>query len=255
VSYLTTVQADNPLHYWRMADPGGKWANDIGSAPLGMVARANFDILGFTGPNVDGGSAIFTNSAVCWQVDHRTVAVPITIEAVFFQHNIDARLQAVFTTEINGVSAGLGMGLDATGKPYVSNSGSLLTAAAAPTFNAWHHLCATHDGSTRTLYVDGVQVAAGANALASYVGSFSAGGTPPAATQFAEIFGAEFAVYTVALTGARVAAHSAALDNRASKPVYKPFGNFNGGTGISTFSATQISDILAAVQKTFPRTS
>lgn len=254
MSYLTDVMADNPVHFWRCADPGGKWANDIGSSPLGLVARASFDILGYTGPNSDGGSAIFTIQAALWEVDRRNITVPLTLEAVFFQHNIDARLQVVFTTEIAGVSSPCGMGIDATGKPYMSNTGTLITAAAAPTFNAWHHMVATHTGAIRTLYIDGVQVAAQANVVGTLTGSLSVGGTPPNSTQAAEMFISEVAFYNTALTAARVSAHYAALDNLASKPVFKPYGNFAGGTGTSTFTTQDVQDILSAVRRTFPTT-
>lgn len=222
--------------------------------PLGLVARANYDILGYTGPNSDGGSAIFTLSSALWEVDHRNITVPLTLEAVFFQHNIDSKLQVVFTTEINGVGTPCGMGLDATGKPYMSNTGTLIAGAAAPTFNHWHHMVAVHTGANRTLYVDAVQVATQANVVGTLTGSFSVGARPPASDQFAEMFISEVAFYNTALSAGRVTAHYAALDNLSSKPVFKPYGAYNPATAQSTFTSQDVQDILSAVRKTFPTT-
>lgn len=255
MSYLTTVLADNPVHFWRLADPGGHFLNDIGSSFYGLFGAGYLGELGYTGPNSDGGSAMFTNAARFWNVDPVSITPPVTIEAIFWLAQQDAKAQTIFDTELTGQAvAGLGLELDSTGHPFLSNSSSALTSGATVSKQAWHHVAAVHSGAVRTLLVDGAQVASAAQALGVYTGSFSIGARSRDAGQPSEMFISECAFYLTALSNARVAAHFAAIDQLGNRPVFKASGSFNASTGASTFNTDDIASILAAVRHTFPTT-
>src|SRR5215468_592343 len=54
MSYVSTVIADAPLHFWRAADGGGQLAHDLGSRP--WTIHCGSLLLGYTGVNSDGGA-------------------------------------------------------------------------------------------------------------------------------------------------------------------------------------------------------
>lgn len=247
------VSADNPVHYWRLADPGGYLANDIGSSRLTLTAGKFLASVPYTGPTSDGGSAFFTNTANYDYNDLATLSFPISLEAWYFQIQRAVRDQYVFTLEstVGGANPSLGMGLTTTGLPRLTSNNSGLASAATTAVSHWHHLVATHSGTQRKLYVDSVNVATDSQTFASANSGFFIGARGGAADNYFEGLIAEVAYYHATLTQAQISAHYAAADNANSSPVYRPLGNYNPTTGGSVVSQETIDLILSSVRKSY----
>jgi hypothetical protein len=249
------VLADAPKHYWRLADPGGSIAYDLGSAPVPLTARNYLAQGGYSGPNSDGGAFFFTAAAAIWDYDGESQTVPVSVEALCYQSLRAARIQVVVDTELTTVSSGLGLGIDATGHFIAFASGALATNPAVTPTGHWHHLVATHTGTQMKLYVDAINVATVANVLASpYTSGLSIGAR---ASDFGvpfEGFISEVAIYNATLTPTQVNNHFLQLPGVLPAPIYKLLGAFAPSTGTSTFDAAQLASILAAVTHTFPTT-
>jgi len=257
MSYVTTVLADAPDHFWRMADPGGYLAHDIGAAPTPLWAASAAATLGYSGPNSDGGSALALPNPVQY---FQTIAA--------IQHAASFSVELwVWTSGVYGGAAFFLMGWDgasangpfiqlqANNKLAANQNGVAALDPAVLTFNAWHHIVVTYaNGGNLILYKDAVNVgqvacpAVGAQTLNFLLGRRSGAGN------LAEAAFSEVAAYPAVLTPARVTAHFVAADNVASRPVIQTPAVYNNSTGGVTQSPQEIADIRAAVIRTFPTT-
>lgn len=134
-------------------------------------------------------------------------------------------------------------------------SGSTITSPSAISLNAWHHLVATYDGATLTLYVDGASVASGASSSAITYGNAWIGQSLAGA--FLSGLLDEVAIYGAALSAARVTAHynagvsttsdayAATVLNDAPLRYYR-LGDAAGATfAVDTINATATSVVNA----------
>lgn len=252
MTYQSVVSGDNPVHFWRLADPGGFIAHDIGNTPHALSAAHYLGSLPYTGPNKDGGSAFMTNAAAFMTVDNVTHTYPISIEAWVWHIQRKASQQNVFSLELNGAGAGsLALTIDATGHPQLTSNSAALTAPNPIALNQWHHLVAVHTGAARRLYVDAVLVANDAQALASSPGCFSIGARGGDTGFYLEGCVSEVAYYTYALIVQQISNHYVAADNVAQRPIFRTTGTFNTVTGGSTVTQDSLDLVLASVRKTF----
>lgn len=250
MSYLSTVLADNPVHYWRCADAGGPILHDIGSFPKHMLGPNN--LLGYTGIANDGGSF------VAYQVQFYTVRenVPLTdpfsVEAwVWISEQTPGATYGII--EWDGVTAGTGVSMEIRTDRKVQcfvNASAAIVGTTILSTQTWHHLVVTYDRSSVRLYVDGVQDASLALTTATSANlHIGLGGKVNATAGVNFGFLCEGATYASALSAARVAAHYGAQETSQA-----PIARFalSGGTdsfgGVGTDLTAQI---LAAVVKTF----
>jgi hypothetical protein len=257
VTYLSAVLADTPTHFWRLADPGGSIAIDIGGTqrPL-AIAGLNRPPFGYTGPNRDGGSACFIHGGVPDSNANTLDAIPyvgawsLECWAYALADNPNATFQTLLGwdgTTANSLSVNYGVGgiLGATYNGVACNS-----PAAAFSLLAWHHVVATYDGANAKIYVDAIlknTVAIGtANKTLKLIVSRDS-----ADLHTFEGFLAEVAVYAAALAPARVTAHFAAADNAALAPSLVSPGSTSSTTGSPSYSTPDILTILASVRKTY----
>lgn len=254
-AYLSAVVADSPRHYWRCADPGGALLNDIGSAPLALALQGEGPELAYSGPVSDGGSAVITNNVGFDYLDTEVLAVPLSAELWIFQFYRQGLIQSPLDVEDPSGLTLATVQILANGQiqAFTANP-PLLSVATLPT-QGWHHIVVTSSLAGAVLYLDGVSVATSAAAVPTSTGvlyGVGARANPtnrfPCAAAIAEV-----AVYSTALSSARVAAHFAAADNTGQPPVSKQFGSFSSGGGI-VLNASQLASILGAVRKTFPTT-
>lgn len=215
MTYASEVLADSPLLYWRLGEASGSTAADAsghsktgtynGSPTRGVASLIATD-LGNTAVQFNGsddcsfGGALMTNSAGAtlelWFKTTATTAVASLYEAGVCNMTIYGDGHAsVLPTSKTTLTLG----------PTNKNDGNI------------HHAVLTYSTATATvvLYIDGTLAA---SASITGAGGFYASAARAFRSQAAVTTagtGDEFAVYTTALSGTRVAAHAAA----ASPPV------------------------------------
>jgi Concanavalin A-like lectin/glucanases superfamily len=255
-AYSTAVLADAPTHYWRCADPGGRLLHDIGSTPRVLTLGTSPDCTPYSGPVSDGGSAQFEQVSGADNFDTELNGAPATIECWFWQVHRRGVIQGVFDCDQVGVTTILRVGMNATGHVVCNVALSNFISPGVMSTQAWHHLAATRTGVLTTLYVDGVAVntlASGAQGPVST--AFELGGDTGASlgnpTSFCSGAIAEAAFYQTALSAARIAAHFAAADNVASRPVYLANGIFTLSSGALVTDNALLTDIHKYVSQTY----
>ena len=250
MSYLSTVLGDTPRHYWRLADGASAIFHDIGSAPVHLVNSQSPLWGGYTGIEVGGGSC-YAGAGLAQFTAGLTTNLPVSFECWMFLME-STGLQASLLVQ-NGNGGGAQFDL-------LSNAGNdvqwLVGATATPVGAAlavqtWHHLVGTQDAAVQNLYVDGVLygTVAHAGAANSALGLFI--GRNGNNASFFHGFIAECAIYGVALTAARVAAHYAARGSLAVPSGGLTGGVFSTGTGSAPLPGDTAADILASVRKTY----
>jgi hypothetical protein len=259
-AYSTAVLADSPFDYWRCADPDGQIAYDLGSDHKALAARNYEAKLGYTGPISDGGAFYSTNQGPLWFLDAVAWAPPITLEVIYWQQMIFNRQQKIITLEASDLTYnGPSINIETSGKPSLASGGSTLVGANVASKQAWHHLVAVFTSSGRTLYMDAISQASDAVVMPSGNGYRSLGCRGIDLLAWCEGFISEAAVYKSALSPTRINAHFLAIDNVPSNPIYKGPGGSVGGVPVFIVTdvnsiLTDVSAVLAAVQKTFPTT-
>jgi Concanavalin A-like lectin/glucanases superfamily len=251
VSYLSTVQADNPLHYWRIGEAGGSLLHDIGSAPLALgllpIAATN---LGYSGPASDGGS-VWVDTGWGWTILNSIggLALPFSVELWYWPINSNATVEWLFDW---GGSAGSGVDVVLVAAGFVgADVGTThIQGVAIPTRQAWHHVVVTAAVGAMNLYVDGAAAAAGVPLGALAAGSINIGRSNTGGSWSAGCIG-EVATYSAALSAGRVAAHFAAADSRTSPPVYNQLGAFQRISGSTQILSGQLGLVTDGVIRTW----
>jgi hypothetical protein len=259
VSLYTAIIADAPQHYWRMADPGGVQAVNIGSASTKPPLDVTYGGLPYSGPSSDGGSAIRqdTNAQhVRNLVTSFPIVSPFSVEVWFYLSQIDGDSQVIETHEPTG---GERMGM----RVHLANPHTVLTYHTAGwnfsgsvgcAINTWHQLVTTYDHVDAKLYVDGSAdgtqnvVFTPSTPARVFIGNDSAN----AGLCYGNF--AELALFSTALSGAQVLAHWNAADTTSLRPAFKGGGFYP----TADFGTAPLSDdltaVLAAVRRTFPST-
>lgn len=207
----------------------------------------------YLGPVSDGGSAFFElNGNASYGDADLTVALPFTLECWAWIRESVSALQG-FVAISNGTIA-IELGISAGLQAHAFTPAGAIQAVAALSRQAWHHLVLTVTLGTCLLYADGVQVATGGSAATSYsptlvIGSGGSAGSP---TRFAHAALAECAIYSSALSLARVAAHFAAADTVSLRPVWRANGTFDiTGSGGATSDVVDLTSVLKSVRKVY----
>ncbi len=255
-AYLSAVLADSPIHYWRMADPGGSLTHDIGSSPRAMATNNFATVVPYTGPISDGGSAWFDALTTVNFFDSDSRTTPCSSELWVWQHYTRNAFQGLFSMDVPGVTALCDIGINATGHPQANVAVTSITSASVMSIQNWHHLVVTRTASLSTLYVDAISVgtvATGTQAAANFnmcIGAYLANTfgntTVPASANIAEV-----AFYGTALSASAVTTHFVAADNVSSKPVSQISGVGSPNNGNANTSAAALQQILNAVMKTY----
>lgn len=249
MSYLSEVLADVPLHYWRMADPGGSLCHDIGSTPLHARGVGGVPVLGYSGIASDSGSLDLSldGQYVNTGIPTPTPVNPVSLECWvwIFQRpgGNSAMLQPRYPNQMGLVRL--------TGNwSFIYNDVSV-PAVTLPTAQVWHHLVGTYDGTNARLYVDSILEATAAVAAMASASEIVEIGSRAALDIFGTCFIAEVAIYGSTLSPARITAHFLAADNRGASPVFSQAGVAPGGGGSGGASVSQeLADIRNAVYRT-----
>ena len=243
MSYVLTVLADAPRHYWRLTDPGGGLLHDIGAAAQRALTLVGSSTLPYTGPASDGGSAWFDANAGAWHVSGDTVKSPFSCEGWVWLHALVGAARGLFGHYANVQTTAANTILFASGGPNV-------TSPAVLTEQAWHHVVGTYGpAGGAKLWIDGVNVALAAYGAAwgpfaqvPAVGMFAAG------TNFCSANIAEVATYDIELSPARISSHYLAADNLGSRPVFRTSGT-PGANGSVVTVPEQLTALVGDVTK------
>jgi hypothetical protein len=168
-TYRAAVMADSPLAYWRLGEASGTVATDQLTTRNGTYNN---------GPALGQPGALFNDPAT---------SVGFNGTNQYVQAPADTALNlATFTVEVwakptggantyHGVIASriypqgwvLYLAADGTWEFWLnSGTGMSTVAAGSATLNGWQHLVATYDGTTATVYVNGV--ATGSAVVSAY---------------------------------------------------------------------------------------
>lgn len=249
MTYLSTVLADTPLHYWRATERSGQLIHDIGASPLHM--NGNWFEMGYSGIATDGGGSLVSSNTGLWTGSTVLLAVPLTVEFWFWLTYDNLSTQRLFAHDGTAGS-----------QFFISlNSGRTITCGAGPasftsaplTAQTWHHIVMAAGGLQGFVYIDGVSnTMSGAPGSSSATKSVNWGALVASSSQGVNGVFTEMALYSSQLTPARVAAHFAAVEF-VGAPQYLNVGGAGGPPAFSDDHANILA-ILAGVRKTFPTT-
>lgn len=250
-AYLTAVLADSPVHYWRLADPGGGLAHDIGSSPFHLGAGLS-PRFGYSNLNSDGGCEQVTGTDFPQSLGSiQSVTSPFSLELWIWplgQNTVNA-----FLWQWDGSASPESQAVyNANETVQFSVNAALTNPVTTLAPQAWHHIVGTYSGATGTLYLDGVN--RGTFALAGPVTiakKISFGGTQGSASNVFQGFMSEIAIYSVALSATRVTAHFNAADQVSNVPVYTASGGLSGAPGANTQFVGISQQLLANISTTF----
>lgn len=252
MSYLSTVIADSPLHYWRCADGGGTLEHDIGSAPrhLGSLVFAG---TGYSGPSSDGGAVqTLANNGFPQSGDNLAARIsPFSLEVWFWPLTIPGGAAVLLGWGAPGANTML-LVYNPALTLNINFNAALVGPAGAFAVQRWHQAVATYDGVTAKLYGDGALIANAAQAGPITITQPVAIGAIPAAANVFNGFLSEAAIFPAALTAAQVLAHFNAADQPLQAPIYTNVaGNQNAISAVTSgTNPPGLSDILKAVRVT-----
>ncbi len=225
--YRNAVLADDPAAYFRLGEPAGPYASsEAPGAPPGIYTTTNDMIrYGLAGATGDGDTAVQfdgvgnlvlpTEEIALLDIDplRTTFDGDFTVEGLIYPIGIPtAESPYSFLVCENYMNNGFRTGWQSSMRLRVWNDeaggSTSLTSQLVLTPDRWQHVAITKAGTTIAMYIDGVDVGTGnmpdytpADSLAECgIGSFH--GMPSHG-----IFD-ELAIYTTALSAARVAAHA-----------------------------------------------
>jgi len=249
VTYLSEVIADNPLHYWRCADPPGSVLNDIGSSPLQMLrTNGSGADTGYSGPVSDGGS-VRGDMGMQLADSDLSLTTPFTFECWAWQDYSAGVAQAVMETN-NGGGFVVGLAISAGLVLQAFTATGPINDPTTYTKDHWHHLVLTHTAATAILYRDGANVGSRAAAAVAQTLSLAVGCRPALPVQqILAGFVSEAAWYTSALSAARVLAHFNAADQITQPPVAT--GGSLSGSSTNVNYTGLLQQILQSVRKLY----
>ena len=224
-TYEAAVLADSPISYWPLTDPAGSTtAGDLMGLTTGEVqggvtaAGSPGPIAGTTAFSFDGGncSGINLDTGASSLAPTQAVSVEAWAQS---SSGSDGLLFRHRTFGFQLEPSDVGLYTNGGANNYGANSSANTTADGL-----WHYIVGTYDGSTLSLYVDGLLVASAAATGAVYYGDQEAaiGRDADACDGVVPSFQgniAQVAVYGHALTATQIAAHFAAAAGGITAPL------------------------------------
>lgn len=253
-AYFNAVTTDNPSNWWRLADPGGIIAQDIGSAtprlPLYVATPGSAPYLG---PSSDGAAtARAGNNASLYNLMNGIPLLNLwTFETWFWPFSATTQ-QNLMTLENDPGGLRASIREEASGHVIGYVAGQASADWAGPIkAQEWHHYALTYDHITLRLYVDGVQKATSAFVVSTAAQVSPRVGEDQGAAGLATGFFADAAYYNGTLTAAQLLAHYNAADQVASTPLYLGGGTYDVTLGSSGGLSGDLAAILNSVRKVY----
>ncbi len=212
LTYVQQVTADSPTAWWKLDEASGNVADSSGNSQT-LAPQGSAPTYHVAGPGTGAGTTFGCSFvAASSQAFTKGSAAPLfladvmTIEVWYKRSATQGATQGFID---KGASYGFGMASDNTiqfsggGQVLATSSGTLTDTAS------WHHIVVTKNGSTRKVYLDGVDVTSlgtnatladgGSDLFLGWRGGYQTGSL------------SNVAMYTTALSAARVSAHFAAM--------------------------------------------
>jgi len=228
VSYGATVLADGPTSYWRLGERSGRTLADAaGTNPGTANGGLTLGLAGALAGDPDTAVGLGSNSAYVSVANAANLdfgsdfsieawAKPTVLNGVggAVVHKGGASGYTVWQYRLSVTSAN-----QWRGTVFVGNSAVTVTAPGSAT-TAWTHLVMTKAGTTLRLYVNGVQAASATvnGTVNTSTGILAIGRTGSSSTDYFNGAVDEVAVYPLALSASRVAAHFAAASGPPPPP-------------------------------------
>jgi hypothetical protein len=239
---------DAPALWWPLTDPEGSTqaAQAIGGAyPLAVTAGPAPLTFGDNGPGVGDGPGVKfapTGSAIGQYLQGPIAQLTVANYTVEVWINAGLALPAwggienILALRASGNDSFTVLWLDAAGLPNaVVAGGSTITGPASLADGGWHHIAVTSVSSgLTTLYVDGVSVATTAAGFSGVTQRFMIGEASPGSgdARFQGNIG-QVAIYTVALSAARIAAHAATANGYSGDTTDQRIARYLGFAGLT----------------------
>lgn len=211
VTYASLVLGDGPNDYYRLDEASGATAQD--SSGNGH----NGTITGTPTYQVSPGAIVGDTDTAMGFSNTQSIVVP-TAGIPTGNNPFSVELWFLITATPSGFPCLFGMGVAGTRTHwsiYLNNAGKLYLETGGgqvgyptPSLNAWHHVVGTWDGTTMTMWLDGVASTGTPGAMNLSYGAVQIGMDYNGANHFTGTLD-EVAVYAVCLTADQVAAHSA----------------------------------------------
>lgn len=253
MSYLSTILADHPVHYWRLTDGLPNIAHDIGSSPQHLAIQNN-SVCGMTGiANDGGGISVQPGAAVLSTNDLVTQAFPFTIECWYWALRMSAGSGGshVLIGWPAGGATSLAMGMNTSRQFTLQTTGGFSQTSVAKPYQAWHHVVGVFGALQAQLYVDGSAVAApAAHGLTSPWSQRLGLGADSANSASSSGVLTECAIYPVALSNVQVQTHFLAQESSAT-PVSQGIVTSDPGTGAISGLFADLNLILQSVRKVY----
>lgn len=268
-SYKAAVLADTPLHYYRLNEPLGAAGVLDSSGNTGHTATPT--AVTFNAPGLLPGDA---DPAASFNGASSFITLPATADLdSIYNFTVEAVIQSsaaaaggIIDRDNGGGVRGIQFKMNADGTlqllVFDRSNGGIFNYITGGTINDGkpHHCAATYDNVTIRVYVDGVQVAsvAFANGALGQNGAAMAIGRNQGGVNYFNGTIDEVAIYTTALSAARIAAHAAAVQPLASKWSWVNKGtstiSIARSLGILSVPSAGASDAMRGIFETVPAT-
>lgn len=219
-SYDSTVLADSPVGYWKLAEISGTTAADSSGNSINGTYNGTIVFLGATGPANLPGGVILNGSTSYISVPANAllnVGTTWSVEAwciIYLATSLPCLITEAYTGGTNPVSFMIGLNVDNTAS---TNSimggyytGSAWVHAVGPVLNIsnLYHIVATYDNTNLRLYINGalVSILAATSHVASNDGLYF-GVRNSGSTTFLNGILSCCAVYNTTLSATRIKAH------------------------------------------------
>lgn len=211
--YAAVVASDSPVSYWRLGEPSGTVAADTLGASPGTYTGS--PTLGSTGAITgDADTAVDFNGTTQYVTVPDAAALDLGNTLSIEVWVKRARSGAIYEQFVNKGTGAYALQFYNNDRVYIVRGDIIEVAHSSITITDtnWHHIVGTKDASGGKVYIDGVDVTVADtnatltdNANALIIGAYRTG-----ASEFFQGSIDEVAVYSTALSAARVLAHYSA---------------------------------------------
>lgn len=212
-AYYAAVMTDTPYAYWRFGEREGIYVRDWSGNGRHATYKESPTINAAGALTNDGNGSVLMNGTTQWiDIPDLSLSGDFSLE---FLMNTPITLNnghAVFGGD-GGPNSDINFSSTTARLYYQPTDSDIVADTAAAGTNTWRHYVFTRSGTTVTLYRDGVSRATASSSLTfTFKGLGRSGGiTGTNKTGYWPGYIDEVAVYTSALSGARVTAHYNAI--------------------------------------------
>jgi len=228
-------------------------AHDIGSSKFHLIATRP-DVLGYSGPNSDGGALLCPTSSDINSVGQALASVtsPFSAEMWFWQFAFQSTQRLLMAWD-NSAANQMSLFINTGGQIQPQVSGTFPVQSSVAVAQRWHHAVVTYDGVTIRYYLDAIaQPTIGKVGPVTITKQIGWGADPNGATSSFEGLISECALFNSTLSPTQVTNHFIAADQPSTVPVFLgSAGNGSSGSIAGGSAPPGTSDVLKFVSKTF----